>query len=346
MSGTWWAYLVVLACSALLCAGLTPVVMRITGRLVAVNYQGKHKTLVPRLGGGAIVVAFVAVMPVSSMLPPLTGRRGELATVLVVAVAIFLVGLVGDSRQMLPSWHVGAEVAGAIIIWSAGTGIGFVGVDMVNLFLTVLWFVAITNGFKLIDNMVGLAEGIAIITSLTLFALAVTNGQILLATLSIGLAGSTFGFVSHTLRSQRANLGESGVRFIGFLIAFLAVQLEGKTTAIIPFLSCSFVIFHLLFVIISRISIKLRSTQIGEKNPGQGLFTFGPPTTINMDSSYLVAVSIGILSVVINRLSLAVGLIFTGLICLGLIAGGVLLLKESRGKHDQKSRVVSRHDQS
>ena len=230
MTGEPWEYLVVFSATTALCAVLTPLVLRWAIRRDLLDHPGGHKNhveAVPYLGGLAIIVTFaVAVIVVSrSWLP--TGEtiglvdQAELLIVFSAAVFLALVGLVDDLRQVSPMWRIVTEIAAAMVVWSVGIGVVVTTSEFLNMGLTVLWFVGITNAFNLLDNMDGLAAGITAITSLTIFAIATNNGQFLVAALAIGLAGCAAGFLWHNFHPARIYMGDGGALFLGFLVAYL-----------------------------------------------------------------------------------------------------------------------------
>jgi UDP-GlcNAc:undecaprenyl-phosphate/decaprenyl-phosphate GlcNAc-1-phosphate transferase len=352
VSEVWWAYLLVLVGTGLLSAGLTSTATRTASLWIMADLQNLRHGLAHDLGGSSIVAAFVVAVPVTSKIRPLAGGREEIFAVVAVTVLLLVVGLVGDSRRMLPSWHLGAEIAGAVVISSSGLGIALVSSDTVNLFLNILWFVAIANAFKLIDHPIGLATGVATVTCFSLFALASTNGQVLIATLSIGLAGSTAGFFSHTIHKDEVLSGESSTRTIGFLIAFLAIQvdgpvnrIEGLVNALMPILVCSLVLFNLSWVIVARLLARGSPTQARQGGVSHELLAMGLGSSAIRGWSFFIAGALGALSYVIYRIDQAAGTLLTGLIGLAFLIGGVLLVKASLNREHQEKNysALSRH---
>ena len=352
MDEVWWAYLLVLVGTALLSAGLTSTAMRTASLWITADLQNLRHGLARDLGGSSIVAAFVVAVPVTSKIRPLAGGREEIFAVVAVTVLLLVAGLVGDSRRMLPSWHLGAEIAAAVVISSTGLGIALVSSDTVNLFLNILWFVAIANAFKLIDHPIGLAVGVATITCLTLFALASTNGQVLVATLSIGLAGSTAGFFIHAIHNNGVLPGDSSTRTIGFLIAFLSIQvdgpvdrIEGLVNALMPILVCSLVLFNLSWVSVARLLARGSPAQARQGGVSHELLAMGLGSSAIRGWSFFIAGALGVLSYVIYRIDQAVGTLLTGLIGLAFLIGGVLLVKASLNREHQEKNysALSRH---
>jgi UDP-GlcNAc:undecaprenyl-phosphate GlcNAc-1-phosphate transferase len=333
MSGVWWEYLAVFVTTAILSIVLTPMALRYAIRANVLDQPGQHKShkvAVPYLGGLAIVVTFViAVILMSVLRPPHTGR-GELLGVLTIAVLLAAVGLIDDLRQVSPLWRLIAEVSAASIVWSLGNGTAVTTVETVDLILTVLWFVGVTNAFNLLDNMDGLAAGLAAISSMTVFAVAGTNGQFLVAGLAVALAGCTVGFLRLNFHPARIYMGDSGSLFIGFLVAYLGIKLrfEGGrlVSALVPIFACSAAVFDTSLVVISRIRAGRNPFQGGQDHVSHRLVKLGLSVPAAVCTIYLGATGVGILSFAISRLEPVSALLLAGLVGATLtILGGFLL---------------------
>ena len=333
MSGVWWEYLAVFVATAILSIVLTPMALRYAIRANVLDQPGQHKShkvAVPYLGGLAIVVTFViAVILMSVLRPPHTGR-GELLGVLTIAVLLAAVGLIDDLRQVSPLWRLIAEVSAASIVWSLGNGTAVTTVEAVDLILTVLWFVGVTNAFNLLDNMDGLAAGLAAISSMTVFAVAGTNGQFLVAGLAVALAGCTVGFLRLNFHPARIYMGDGGSLFIGFLVAYLGIKLrfEGGrlVSSLVPIFACSAAVFDTSLVVISRIRAGRNPFQGGQDHVSHRLVKLGLSVPAAVCTIYLGAIGVGILSFAISRLEPVSAFLLAGLVgAILTILGGFLL---------------------
>ncbi len=333
MSGVWWEYLAVFVTTAILSIVLTPMALRYAIRANVLDQPGQHKShkvAVPYLGGLAIVVTFViAVILMSVLRPPHTGR-GELLGVLTIAVLLAAVGLIDDLRQVSPLWRLVAEVSAASIVWSLGNGTAVTTVEAVDLILTVLWFVGVTNAFNLLDNMDGLAAGLAAISSMTVFAVAGTNGQFLVAGLAVALAGCTVGFLRLNFHPARIYMGDGGSLFIGFLVAYLGIKLrfEGGrlVSSLVPIFACSAAVFDTSLVVISRIRAGRSPFQGGKDHVSHRLVKLGLSVPAAVCTIYLGAIGVGILSFAISRLEPVSAFLLAGLVgAILTILGGFLL---------------------
>ncbi len=333
MTGAWWEYLAVFIATAGLCVVLTPLAMKFAVRRNLFDHPGGHKshdTAVPYLGGVAIVTTFaLAVVVVSRLWPPNSGQN-ELRVVLAAATFLALVGLVDDLRHVSPLWRILAEIAAAVVVWSSGTGVIVTTSEALNMGLTVLWFVGITNAFNLLDNMDGLAAGITAISGLTIFTIAIANGQFLVAALAVGLAGCAIGFLRHNFHPARIYMGDGGALFLGFLVAYLGIKLrfEGGrlVSALVPVLVCSVAIFDTTLVTISRLATRHSPFQGGQDHVSHRLVRLGLPVPFAVGTIYFGAISIGILTYVISSVDPASAWVLAGMIGATLAIGGGFLL--------------------
>src|SRR5206468_1409633 len=102
------------------------------------------------------------------------------------------------------------------------------GFVWLNVALTILWFVTVTNAVQFLDGMDGLAGGLGVIAGVFFSIAALQTEQRYLMYLSAALVGACLGFLPYNFRPGRARifLGDSGATFIGFTLAGLAVMGE------------------------------------------------------------------------------------------------------------------------
>jgi UDP-GlcNAc:undecaprenyl-phosphate GlcNAc-1-phosphate transferase len=297
-----------------------------------------------------LVVSFAAAVLLSVVIrEPESGSR-ELLVVLGVAVGLSVVGWVDDLRQLSPTWRLVAEVLAALTVWSIESGVNLTGVMVVDMFLTILWVVGITNAFNLLDNVDGLSSGLAAIACVAFFALAVSNGQFLVAALAIGLAGCTVGFLRNNFYPARIYMGDAGALFIGFLIAYLGIKLrfEGspRTTALVPVLVCLVAIFDTMLVVIARLGTGRSPFQGGRDHVSHRLIKVGLSIPVAVGAIYFLAAALGVVSFVVSRIDSTSALILVSLVGIAMALVGVLLLMvpvypESRLSHYFVSRRES-----
>ena len=355
MTGRWWEYPLIFGGSAALCLVLTPLAIRVAFRLDHLDHPSGHKSHdspIPYLGGLAIVASFAAAVVLATLISePESGSR-ELFIVLGAAVGLSVVGLIDDLRQLSPTWRLVAEVLAALAIWLAESGVNLTGIMAVDMPLTLLWIVGITNAFNLLDNMDGLASGLAAIACVAFFAIAVANGQFLVAALAVGLVGCTVGFLRSNFHPARIYMGDAGALFIGFLIAYLGIKLrfegDASVSVFVPVLVCLIAIFDTVLVVIARLGTGRSPFQGGRDHVSHRLLKVGLSIPIAVSIIYFAAAALGVVSFVISRIDSTSAWILISLVGVAMAFGGALLLTvpvypESRRSHYFVSRQEPTH---
>jgi UDP-GlcNAc:undecaprenyl-phosphate GlcNAc-1-phosphate transferase len=199
-------YAGVLLAAFALTGWLTPVARRVAQRRGLVDAPGARKVqdaAVPLLGGLAMALGFSAVLLAAGPFLPSAAAQRELATALGLAMAVLLLGLIDDVRGLTPLARLLFEGALGTGVWAAGLGIGLTGLGPLNLAMTVVWVVAVTNAFNLLDNMDGLSSSVATVAALWFLVIAGVNGQFLVALMAAATAGCALGFLDR--KSTRLN---------------------------------------------------------------------------------------------------------------------------------------------
>jgi UDP-N-acetylmuramyl pentapeptide phosphotransferase/UDP-N-acetylglucosamine-1-phosphate transferase len=91
--------------------------------------------------------------------------------------------------------------------------------------LSIFIYIVIVNAINLIDGVDGLAGGIGLIGSVTFTLWFYKTGDMPLALLAVGLAGSLFGFLIFNFQPARIFMGDSGSLIIGICMYVLAMKL-------------------------------------------------------------------------------------------------------------------------
>ena len=229
----------------LLCYALTPLWCSALQRMNLLDRPGgrhRHSCSVPRLGGVPVAFAYFAAVGIWLATPltagefvqPLLPMFGRLAPALAVILAV---GIIDDLFSLKPGWKLAGQLAAASLAFSVGVrivkiaGVGLPG--WTALPITLLWLVACSNAFNLIDGVDGLAAGAALISTCTIFVSASLMGNVPLALLAAPLAGSLAGFLRYNFNPATIFLGDSGSLFLGFLLGTYGVVWSQKSAAIL-----------------------------------------------------------------------------------------------------------------
>jgi len=90
--------------------------------------------------------------------------------------------------------------------------------------LSALWIVLIINAFNFLDNMDGLAAGIAAIATCILFTAAAISGQVFVGGLAVVFIGTLLGFLVFNFPPAKIFMGDAGSLVVGFFVALLTLR--------------------------------------------------------------------------------------------------------------------------
>jgi UDP-GlcNAc:undecaprenyl-phosphate GlcNAc-1-phosphate transferase len=90
-----------------------------------------------------------------------------------------------------------------------------------------------SNAFNLIDGLDGLAAGVGLFSTTTLFIACVINERWDIAIIACALGGALLGFLRYNFNPASIFLGDSGALFVGFALAAIAVRGSMKSSAVI-----------------------------------------------------------------------------------------------------------------
>lgn len=238
---------------------------RRVGMVAAPRPDRWHAVPTALLGGVPIFVGF-------SLALTLTRDFGKpVRGVILGSLCVFALGLVDDVFQLKPFPKlVGVIVASGIVVCS-GLYLPWFPWMSVNFCVTMLWLVGITNAMNLLDNMDGLASGIAVIASIFVglsFFIEGKSPQLMLAGI---FAGAVAGFLVYNFSPASIFMGDCGSMFLGFFLAGLTLMsgfgrsrnlLYVLAGPVLPFLTP---IFDTTFVTISRL-ISGRPVSLGGRD--------------------------------------------------------------------------------
>lgn len=225
--------------------GITPLVISYAKRIGAIdqpNERKVHKNPIPRLGGVAIYASFFLSLAIAVYLDPgkssFASMTPHTGLMLVLSLTmVLLLGIWDDLYQLSPGKKLIGQVLAGAVVYAAGFRISAIThpfspdlltIGYLDFPATLLWVVGITNAINLIDGLDGLAGGVAVIVSLTMFAIASLKGDVTTAMMALLLAGSILGFLRYNFNGARIFLGDSGSLFIGFLLAILSIRSSTK----------------------------------------------------------------------------------------------------------------------
>ncbi|HKQ62857.1 MAG TPA: MraY family glycosyltransferase [Candidatus Polarisedimenticolaceae bacterium] len=253
----WLAYVLTFALAAGLSAWLTPRVREAAVRFGIVDRpDGKLKTQsepVPYLGGIAICLAFLLALALNFALP---FDRRVLGLLLAGSIVVIL-GLIDDLGGLRPWTKLLGQVVAVLVLVKAGMTIQLVVLSpLVAVPLSVVWLLATTNAFNLIDIMDGLSSGTAMIAALALLVVADLDGNVSSATVLAAVAGACLGFLRYNFQPARIYMGDTGSMFLGLLLGALSMDnaytQRNPVAALAPAMILGVPLFDMLFVMYVR----------------------------------------------------------------------------------------------
>ena len=228
-------YFLLFSISLLLVGTLTPVMKNVAIRYGVVDQPGEshktHRIPIPYLGGLAIAIGVVVVSYGSLIFSGVASSDYlRASSILLPGIFLSIVGLIDDILKLSP-WprFLAQNVVGlisAFILISTKTLGKPTGSLFLDILITVLWIVGLTNAINFFDNIDGGASGSVAISTLVISILALQSNQYLIAAQAVVIAGATIGFLIWNRPPARIYMGDAGSLFLGLMIASLTIRLE------------------------------------------------------------------------------------------------------------------------
>lgn len=249
--------LLIFTSALFLVLGATPVLRRLANGLGIVDQphaRKLHQAPVPLLGGIAIYVAFIAALL-------LFGERwvlSQLISILVGATMVSFLGIWDDRWGVRPILKLLGQAIAAGIVINSGVQVSFLPYPALNVAITFLWMLGITNALNLLDNMDGLSGGVGAVAAGLFLWFAAMNGQYLVASMAAALMGACVGFLYYNFNPATIFMGDAGSMFLGFILAVVGIKLRfpgrlAMVTWMIPVVVLGLPIFDTTLVVISRL---------------------------------------------------------------------------------------------
>src|SRR6201988_4254350 len=235
-----------------------------------------HKKPTAMLGGIAIWLSVVVTTLVFS--PEIT--YGKL--ILLTSTFLFMVGLIDDVIHTKPYQKLIGQILGSAFVVYYGLTLPWTGSVIINMALAIFWLIGITNAINLLDNMDGLASGIAIIAAGFLSLSFVNSGQYAEALVLLIFAGALLGFLVYNSHPASIFMGDSGSMFVGFFLASSALMnvSGGRSRSFLPVLAVPILvlfipIFDTTFVAVIRKLSGRAASQGGRDHTSHRLVALG-----------------------------------------------------------------------
>ena len=328
-----YSFIITFAVAFLLAVILTPLIRAAAVKKGYVAHPREdrwHQKPTGLLGGIGIFISLMAAWQVGGLV---SGRYAEfiylLTPVALGGAAIFLLGLIDDILDINPHYKLIGQVVAASVMVFLGVQVNWFASETVNLLISIVWIVGITNAFNLLDNMDGLSAGVACISGVFLFFwLPVMSGDSALVTsIQLMLAayiGSLLGFLIYNFNPASIFMGDAGSLLIGFVLACLAVFAEPSAGAgdtlyhqlsiiAIPCLILFVPIVDTAFVSFMRKKFSRSVFQGGRDHSSHRMVAIGLSERKAVMVLYAFAAASGLLALLIYPLDMGAGLVVIAL---------------------------------
>lgn len=239
------------------------------------SIQKFHTTVVPRVGGFAVVAGIVLGLLSYVMLFPgviKASGQSQILLLLCASVPAFAGGITEDliksvsvkmrliatiCSALLASALVGATVH-ELDIWGVDTLLTLAPIAII---VTALVVAGGANAVNIIDGFNGLSVSVIMIMAVALGVVGWNAGDSFVALLSALVVGASLGFLLLNYPTGKLFLGDGGAYFLGFWVAEIAVLLlvrNPRVNAWQVLAICAYPVIEVLFSIYRRKVLKNR----------------------------------------------------------------------------------------
>ncbi len=249
--------------------------------------------------------------------------------VLVGSGFVFAVGLYDDVWSISPTAKVLAQVLAAVLVLYEGIAFWQGAPSGVSMPLTFLWVIGVMNAVNLIDGIDGLAATIAAVAAAALALMSSALGLAGWAVVGASLAGASLGFLAYNVPPARIFMGDCGSLFLGYILAVLALVVQGAggpvAGPLVPVAVLAVPIFDTTFVTVTRLLRGRSVTEGGTDHTHHRLIELGLSERKAVVTLAAVSMAFGGLALSTLWISppLVVAIVLLGLVACG-IAGGYL----------------------
>jgi len=266
------------------------------GAVVPPRADRWHSEPTPTMGGVAIAAAAVLgsgviVGQAHAVIPPAAWLPIPLA-----AIAMFVVGVLDDRFQLSPlAKLVASLIIGAFLVFSLTRSPG-TALPWTHTLVATIWFAGVCHAFNLLDNMDGLAAGVALIAAGFMAWLLAPWLGAPIALLLVALCGALLGFLYWNRPPARLFMGDCGSLFVGAVLAGASLMPVLQERTVFPWTSVLVVLilvvplFDTGFVLVLRRFAGRSATRGGTDHVSHRLVSLGFSERSAVRILYLLAI--------------------------------------------------------
>lgn len=338
---------------------LTPLTIKLAHRFNLVDIPNDsrriHKKPMPRIGGLAIVLSmflgffiyYLFTKDIESI-----SLDSKFYGYAIGALIIALMGIIDDIFNLKARYKFFFQLAAGLVIYYFGIRISgfkipFIYTDVINfeildLPITLIWVIGVTNAVNLIDGLDGLAAGISAISATALLTIFIaTSASLDAIIITAVLVGATLGFLPYNFNPAKTFMGDVGSNFLGFTLSIVSILgfAKGYTiiAIIVPILALGVPIFDTVFAMVRRFlkgqpMLKPDGAHIHHRLLKRGLNQRQAVLVLYTITSILCIISVVMISADIWKLLLLI------LSVISFIILGILSLKKDNTENDVKEQ--------
>jgi UDP-GlcNAc:undecaprenyl-phosphate GlcNAc-1-phosphate transferase len=345
---------VVFVLAVVLALVLTPVVRSIVIRYEIVDRPEARRVNtipVPRGGGLAVCAAFLLVAGTfllinqsADFVPvPFGFSPTEVAALLLGGALAAGLGAIDDLFDLRARFQLLGQVALACGAVALGISIDFIANPLggapirftgpIAAALTIFWIVGMINSINWIDGLDGLSTGVAFIAAVTLGIISLTTDvrQPLIAVLCFALAGALLGFLRWNFNPASIFTGTSGVQFVGYTLAVLAIL--GTAKVAVALLVLGVPIIDTFWIIVRRIQQGRSPFSPDRTHIHHRLLDLGLSHRQTVLAIYGICLALAVLSLLLSGVTQLYA--FLGIF----VAFGLILFLPTRGDFDRPDEL-------
>jgi len=326
---------------------LTPLMIRLARRVGFLDHPGPRKIhTTPMPYGGGIAVAAVVLIATFWATRAAPADSGPPATktfnwpiYAMGSLVILVLGLVDDRRKLSARFKLLVQTIVAIGVALGGERLRLFDIPApLSVAVTVLWILAVTNAFNLLDHMDGLSSGVALLAGSSFLVVALQTGQGFIASMIVPLLGACAGFLLFNFPPAKIFLGDAGSLFIGFWLSCLTISFTFYDahyklyTYFVPLAVLAVPLFDTSSVVLIRL-LKRKSIFEGDTNHlAHRLTALGMSRRGAVLTVYALTLTAGLSAVLLYHVSQTGALLI--LVQLLLTFGIITLLEAAGRRHD------------
>ncbi len=247
------------------------------------GHRKVHQTVVPRLGGIGIVLAFLILVAVAQVFGVWDMRPGFLLAVTFASLFILVAGAFDDALSLgFRSKFTLQFLLAAVVVNVFGLGferVALFGQEVslggMGVIISIVWMVGLMNAVNLIDGIDGLAGGVALVGLAGVAALAYGAGAGDPLAVCMVASGATLGFLYFNFNKRRKIfLGDTGSQFLGVLLAILTFEVHSMPgvghNAWVPLLLVGYPLLDVSVAMVRRF-VRVRNRELGQRVLGMFL---------------------------------------------------------------------------